>query len=64
MEGCCRNSLVYHKIADNLREAGYSRSLEQCRDKIKKLKGEYKKSVIKERQQVKGGTPNGNFLMH
>ena len=35
--------LVYLKIANNLREAGYSRSLEQCRDKIKKLKGEYKK---------------------
>lgn len=43
LEGCCRNSLVYCKIADDLCEAGYSRSLEQCRDKIKKLKGEYKK---------------------
>ena len=42
LEGCCRNSQVYCKIVNDLREAGYLRSLEQCRDKIKKLKGEYK----------------------
>ena len=42
LEGCSRNILAYHKIANDLWEAGYSGFLEQCRDKIKKLKGEYK----------------------
>jgi len=38
LERWCRNSQVYQKIADGLREAGFSRTMEQCRDKIKKLK--------------------------
>ena len=38
LEGCRRNSLVYKKISDNLCAAGFSRTLEQCREKIKKLK--------------------------
>ena len=42
LEGCQRNSLVYHKITNDPGEAGYSRSLEQCKDKIKKLKGNIK----------------------
>ena len=42
LEGCSRNILAYRNIANDLWEAGYSGSLEQCRDKIKKLKGEYK----------------------
>ena len=43
LEGCRRNSLVFRQIANGLCEVGFSRTLEQCRDKIKKLKGEYKK---------------------
>ena len=61
LEGCRRNRSVYSRLAENLHKAGFSRTLEQCRDKIKKLKGEYKKSVIKEKRPVKGGTPNGSF---
>ena len=38
LERWCRNSQVHQKIADGLREAGFSRTMEQCRDKIKKLK--------------------------
>jgi len=43
LKGCRRNSQVYSKIADHLREPDFSRSLEQCQDKIKKIKGEHKK---------------------
>ena len=57
LEGCRRNRLVYPKIANNLREAGYSTSLEQCRDKIKKLKGEYKKVHDKRETTDEGQYP-------
>ncbi len=43
LEGCTRNNHIYDKIARGMVEAGYERSGVQCRDKIKKLKGEYKK---------------------
>ena len=42
LEGCRRNSQVYKKISDDLHSAGFARTLEQCREKIKKLKTEYK----------------------
>ena len=44
LEGAHRNQNVYMKIAREMSEAGFQRTLEQCRDKIKKLKGEYKKT--------------------
>ena len=62
LEGCCRNSQVYRKIADDLREAGFSRSLEQCRDKIKKLKGEYKKVCDKRETTGEGRYPEWEFF--
>ena len=62
LEGCRRNSLVYRKIADDLCEAGYSRSLEQCRDKIKKLKGEYKKVHDKRETTGEGRYPEWEFV--
>ena len=62
LEGCRRNSLVYRKIADDLYEAGYSRSLEQCRDKIKKLKGEYKKVHDKRETTGEGRYPEWEFF--
>ena len=34
---------MYEKIAKELGAAGYERTPVQCRDKLKKLKGEYKK---------------------
>ena len=64
LEGCRRNSLVYQKIANDLGEAGYMRSPKQCRDKTKKLKGEYKKVCDKRETTGEGGIPNGNSSMH
>ena len=43
LEGCTRNKAVYEKIARGMVEAGYQRTGVQCRDKMKKLKSEYKK---------------------
>ena len=43
LEGYTRNKHVFKKIAARMTEAGYDQSGVQCRDKIKKLKGEYKK---------------------
>lgn len=43
LEGCKRNIHVYEKIARELCDAGYERTGKQCREKIKKLKGDYKK---------------------
>ena len=40
LEGCRRNSEVYTRIAKELTEAGYARTMEQCRDKMKKLRAE------------------------
>ena len=62
LEGCRRNSLVYRRIADDLREAGFARTLEQCRDKIKKLKGEYKKVRDKRETTGEGRYPEWEFF--
>ena len=62
LEGCRRNSLVYRRIADDLREAGFSRTLEQCRDKIKKLKGEYKKVCDKRETTGEGRYAEWEFF--
>ena len=43
LEGCRRNKEVYEKISRELKDAGYERTAEQCREKVKKLKGEYRK---------------------
>jgi len=43
LEGCKKNSQVFAKISEQMSEAGYERTLIQCRDKIKKLRGEYRK---------------------
>ena len=42
LEGCKRNRQVYEKIATSLKAAGYERTAVQCREKIKKLRAEYK----------------------
>jgi len=62
LEGCRRNSQVYQKkIADGLHEAGFSCTMEQCRDKIKKIKSEHE---IRGKPQDKGDIQSGNFSMH
>ena len=43
LEGFSLNKHVYEKIAARMVEAGFERNMVQCRDKIKMLKGEYKK---------------------
>ena len=53
---------MYSRIADDLREAGFSRTLEQCRDKIKKLKGEYKKVRDKRETTGEGRYPEWEFF--
>ena len=43
LEGCKKNRQVFEKISEQMCEAGYERTLSQCRDKIKKLRGDYRK---------------------
>lgn len=43
IEGCKRNKEVYEKLAAQMQEEGYRRTGQQCREKIKKLKGDYRK---------------------
>ena len=43
LEGSTRNRHVYDRISREMGEAGYQRTWSQCRDKIKKLKSEYRK---------------------
>ena len=43
LEGCKKNREVYEKIAKLMCEEGYDRTWTQCRDKIKKLKVDYRK---------------------
>ena len=57
LEGCRRNSDVYRKIAKKLTEAGHNRTLKQCRDKMKKLKAEYKKIKDKQNKMSQGRYP-------
>jgi len=52
LEGCRRNSSVFCKIADGLSKDGFTCTMEQCRDKIKKLKAEYKK--IRDKRDTTG----------
>ena len=54
LEGAHRNRNVYLKIARQMSEAGYQRTLEQCRDKIKKLKGKYRKVKDKDGKTGEG----------
>ena len=45
LEGTHRNQHVYKKMSAELEKRGYHRSWEKCREKVKKLKQEYKKIV-------------------
>ena len=62
LEGCRRNSTVFRKIADGLSEGGFTRTLEQCRDKIKKLKAEYKKIRDKRDTTGQGRYPEWEYF--
>ena len=43
LEGCRKNRQVFEKIVEKLKSAGFERTVEQCRVKVKKLKGDYRK---------------------
>jgi len=43
LEGCIRNITIYDKIAAELTSCGYQRTGMQCRERVKKLKKDYKK---------------------
>ena len=47
LEGCKRNKLVYERISKTMAEMGYERTADQCREKSKKLKMEYRKTKDK-----------------
>ena len=47
---CKRNSHIYEKIASEMKDAGFDRTAMQCCNKIKKLRGEYRKKDKKPKQ--------------
>jgi len=62
LEGCRRNSEVYRKIAKELTEVGYTRTMELCRDKMKKLRVEYKKIKDKRKETGQGRYPEWDYF--
>ncbi len=61
LERCRRNKEIYEKIARDLSDAGYQRTADQCREKVKKLKSEYRK--VKDGHYKTGtGRNNWRFL--
>ena len=59
--GCKRNRKVYSKILCELSLAGYSRTYEQCREKIKKLKAEYNKISDKRKETGQARYPEWEY---
>ena len=53
---------MYKKISDDLRSTGFTRTLEQCREKIKKLKTEYKKIKYKRDETGQGRFPEWEYF--
>ena len=45
LEGCHRNQHFFQKMSDELRKQGYNRTWEKCREKVKKLKKQYKEVI-------------------
>ena len=54
---------MYEKIAAQMKEAGYDRLADQCTEKAKKLKGDYRKSKASE-GKLGLDVPIGNFCMY
>ena len=48
LQSCKRNHSIFVTVAREMRVAGYDRTYLQCRDKIKRLKGEYRKAKDKQ----------------
>ena len=62
LEGCKRNQEIFEKIAAELREAGYEWTGKQCREKIKKLKVEYRKIKDKRNKTGEGRFPEWDYF--
>lgn len=61
LEGCKQNKTVYERVARSMCDAGFNKSAEKCREKAKKLKGEYRK--IKDKHRITGeGRKKWKFL--
>ena len=43
LESAKRNKAIHERIAKEMGKAGFKKTAEQCREKIKKLKNNYKK---------------------
>ena len=61
LEGCKRDREVYSKISRELSLAGYNRTYEQCGEKLKKLKAEYKKISDKRKETGQGRYPEWDY---
>ena len=49
---CARETHIYEKIASEMKDAGFDRTATQCSNKIKKLRGQYKKDKKNKRVKV------------
>ncbi len=52
LDGATRNKTIFVSISKRLQEGGYERDWQQCRDKIKNLKSQYKK--VKDHNRITG----------
>ena len=59
LEECKRNKDVYEKISKLMQEKRYTKTAVQCREKIKKIKGEYRK--IKDQHKTGTGRKKWRF---
>ena len=63
LEGCKRNQEVFSKISAEMSKVGYERTAQQCREKIKKLKVEYRKIKDIRNKTGEDRFPEWDFLM-
>ena len=62
LEGCKRNQDIFAKISSELSKEGYERTTQQCRDKIKKLKVDYRKIKDKRNKTGEDRYPEWDFF--
>ena len=62
LEGCKCNQEIFGKFAAEMVEAGHERTAQQCRDKVKKLKVEYRKIKDKRKKTGQGRYPEWDYF--
>ena len=62
LERCKQNQDVFAKILSELSKQGYERTIQQCKDKIKKLKVDYRKIKDKINKTGEGRFPEWDFF--